>query len=187
MTTALQRWQPEVDAAVVVQALTDLHAVAWADFARFLAGWCPDHPKQHAYTQAQVAAALQQPFADGSTENDVFQSDQFEELPNGLAAPGLLTMITPQAEAMQQGAITRESKAAGGTAASEVVTVVDRTAQEIILKALALALTERYELAVLAEESADSGERLHHRAFWAIDPLDGTLFFVEGKSGYSGY
>jgi 3'(2'), 5'-bisphosphate nucleotidase/myo-inositol-1(or 4)-monophosphatase len=116
----------------------------------------------------------------------VFDQDQLNELVTGAmaAAREAGAYISSQAEAMQQGEIAREHKAAGGTPASEVVTVVDRTAQDMILAALA-PLTEQYSLAVLAEEAADSGERLQREAFWAIDPLDGTLFFVKGMPGYS--
>jgi hypothetical protein len=60
LTAALQRWQPDLDAQSVVQAWTALYEIAWADFARFLAGWCPEHPRQHAYTRDQVASALRQ-------------------------------------------------------------------------------------------------------------------------------
>ena len=42
-----------------------------------------------------------------------------------------------------------------------------------------------FDLALLSEERLDDKERLHKRYFWCIDPLDGTLPFIEAVPGYS--
>ncbi len=70
------------------------------------------------------------------------------------------------------------------SAASQVVTEVDRRSEEIILDHLRPTL-EPDRLGLLTEEQDDDGSRLSADHFWCIDPLDGTLPFVEGKAGYS--
>ena len=40
-------------------------------------------------------------------------------------------------------------------------------------------------IAILAEEEEDDKKRLELDYFWCIDPLDGTLPFIEGKAGYA--
>lgn len=73
-------------------------------------------------------------------------------------------------------------KAAGSSEASQVVTEVDRHSQELILEALRPSIIQ-YDLGLLAEESEDDGSRLEKDCFWCIDPLDGTLPFIEGRLG----
>ncbi|MDN2661861.1 inositol-1-monophosphatase [Psychromonas sp. 14N.309.X.WAT.B.A12] len=80
-------------------------------------------------------------------------------------------------------------KAAGSSQSSQVVTEVDFACQEIILDILDESL-EQYDLAVLSEENcseenAHLHSRLHKDYFWCIDPLDGTLPFIEGSTGYA--
>lgn len=75
-------------------------------------------------------------------------------------------------------------KASGTSEASQVVTKVDLLSQETILNYITPTL-ERYDLALLTEESEDDGSRLIKDYFWCIDPLDGTLAFIEGKKGYA--
>ena len=77
-----------------------------------------------------------------------------------------------------------ERKAGGGSRASQVVTETDRRSQEIILETLGETVP-RFSLGVLSEELEDDGGRLERDFFWSIDPLDGTLPFVEGRSGYA--
>jgi 3'(2'), 5'-bisphosphate nucleotidase/myo-inositol-1(or 4)-monophosphatase len=76
------------------------------------------------------------------------------------------------------------TKEGGFSLAAQVVTEVDHLSQEIILKVLR-PISNRYNLAILSEESPDDGERLQKVAFWCIDPLDGTLPFIESVPGYS--
>lgn len=75
-------------------------------------------------------------------------------------------------------------KEGGDSLASQLVTEVDFLSEKIILETLK-PTCEIYDLAVLAEESSDSGERFLKDYFWSIDPLDGTLPFTEGRSGFS--
>lgn len=77
-----------------------------------------------------------------------------------------------------------EHKVAGDSPASQVVTEIDRHSEDIILELLAPTI-ERFELGLLAEERDDDGGRLTADYFWCIDPLDGTLPFIEGSPGYA--
>ena len=78
--------------------------------------------------------------------------------------------------------LTKES--GGNTLASQVVTEVDLESQQLILEMLAES-REEFSLGLLTEESEDDSSRFDSEAFWCIDPLDGTLPFVEGAPGYS--
>ncbi|SVD65752.1 uncharacterized protein METZ01_LOCUS418606, partial [marine metagenome] len=60
-------------------------------------------------------------------------------------------------------------KEGGHTYASQVVTEVDRKAQDAILKVIESSC-EEFDLAVLTEESEDDRSRLDKDAFWCIDP-----------------
>lgn len=75
-------------------------------------------------------------------------------------------------------------KADRGSLASQVVTEIDRRSEDIILGTLTPTL-ERFELGLLTEERDDDRGRLNADAFWCIDPLDGTLPFIEGSPGYA--
>ena len=75
-------------------------------------------------------------------------------------------------------------KEGGGTYASQVVTEVDRKAQDAILQILGPSC-EEFDLAVLTEESEDDGSRFEKDFFWCIDPMDGTLPFIRKEPGYS--
>lgn len=72
----------------------------------------------------------------------------------------------------------------GDNLASQVLTEVDGQAQEIILEILAPTFDE-YDLALLTEESPDDGSRQEKDYFWCIDPIDGTLPFIEAVPGYA--
>ncbi|RKD92320.1 inositol monophosphatase family protein [Mangrovibacterium diazotrophicum] len=75
-------------------------------------------------------------------------------------------------------------KGTGDSLASDVVTEVDVMAQEIILGMLEK-VTKIYDLGTLGEESEDNRERFEKDYFWAIDPIDGTLPFINREHGYS--
>lgn len=77
-----------------------------------------------------------------------------------------------------------DTKAGKDTLAGQVVTEVDHLSQDVILKSLA-PTCKTYDLAVLTEESTDSGERLEKDYFWCIDPMDGTLSFINSTPGYA--
>lgn len=77
-----------------------------------------------------------------------------------------------------------KNKEGGDSLASQVVTEVDFLSQKSILYHLE-PLSMIYKLGLLAEESADNRSRLENDYFWSIDPLDGTLPFIESTPGYS--
>jgi fructose-1,6-bisphosphatase/inositol monophosphatase family enzyme len=79
--------------------------------------------------------------------------------------------------------ISYEKKETGESLAAQVVTVVDKQSQEIILKHLNPTL-EKYDLGLLAEESEDDLSRFKKDYFWSVDPMDGTLPFIESRPGY---
>ncbi len=72
----------------------------------------------------------------------------------------------------------------GTSLASQVVTEVDLLSQQIILDEL-LPTCKIYDLALLTEETPDDLGRLEKDYFWCIDPLDGTLPFIESVAGYA--
>lgn len=80
-------------------------------------------------------------------------------------------------------------KDVGSTAASQLVTAVDIRSEEIIRQHLQ-AISETLDIAFVGEESSlnvsnAAHERFEKPYFWCVDPLDGTLPFVEGRSGYA--
>jgi len=75
-------------------------------------------------------------------------------------------------------------KGTGDSLASDVVTEVDVMAQEIIVDMLKK-VTKIYDLGTLGEESEDNRQRFEKDYFWAIDPIDGTLPFINREHGYS--
>lgn len=81
-------------------------------------------------------------------------------------------------------AVAVQHKQGGDSPASQVVTEVDLLSEKTILKALQ-PTCEQYDLALLTEESADDKTRLTKGYFWCVDPMDGTLSFVESVPGYS--
>lgn len=76
---------------------------------------------------------------------------------------------------------TKEEK---DTEAAQVVTQIDIDSQNSILSTLRPTI-EQYNIGVLTEESSDDGSRFTKEYFWAIDPLDGTLPFIQKQHGYS--
>ena len=77
-----------------------------------------------------------------------------------------------------------EKKEGGNSYASQVVTKVDRACEEVILTQLLPTCTE-FDLALLTEETEDDGSRLKKDFFWCVDPMDGTLPFINKKPGFS--
>ena len=80
--------------------------------------------------------------------------------------------------------MTVQTKTGGSSRASQVVTEVDLLCQELILQTLSPTLAQ-YDLALLTEESTDDHSRFEKDYFWCIDPLDGTLPFIESTPGYA--
>jgi 3'(2'), 5'-bisphosphate nucleotidase/myo-inositol-1(or 4)-monophosphatase len=80
--------------------------------------------------------------------------------------------------------VSVQHKEGGVNLASKVVTEVDLRSEKAIIEILRLTC-EQYDLALLTEESADDRARLEKDYFWCVDPLDGTLSFIESNPGYS--
>jgi len=79
--------------------------------------------------------------------------------------------------------IKPQHKDVGSTKAAQVVTETDLKCQSAILKILQ-PLTNVFDLGILTEESPDDHSRFHKTAFWCIDPLDGTLPYIEKRPGF---
>lgn len=77
-----------------------------------------------------------------------------------------------------------QHKAGTDSLAAQVVTEIDRRSEDLILDRLTPTL-ERFDLGLLTEEREDDGGRLRFDHFWCIDPLDGTLPFIERTPGYA--
>lgn len=80
--------------------------------------------------------------------------------------------------------IAVEHKATGSSYATQVVTAVDKAAEKIIVQHL-LPTCTAYDLALLTEESEDNKQRFVKDYFWCIDPLDGTLAFIEKRPDFA--
>lgn len=156
----------QVDAEAVEKEWRTLYPLAWADFERFMTGWSPQHRKLTPYSDATTERAL----------NHIT-----EEL-----------LSAARKACLTAGKFIRENKdeplevASKGFAsrAADVVTQIDIKAQAIILDILKPTI-ERYDLGLLAEEGDQDDSRLHKHAFWTIDPLDGTQYFIDGQDGYA--
>ncbi len=77
-----------------------------------------------------------------------------------------------------------EQKQGGDSYASQVVTAVDRACETAILSHL-LPTCDEFDLALLSEETEDDGRRFEKDFFWCIDPMDGTLAFINKRPGFS--
>ncbi|MEM6805296.1 MAG: inositol monophosphatase family protein [Bacteroidota bacterium] len=77
-----------------------------------------------------------------------------------------------------------EKKQGGSSYASQVVTKVDRACEHVILSHLKPSC-EEYDIALLSEETEDDGSRFEKEYFWCIDPMDGTLAFINKRPGFS--
>jgi len=77
-----------------------------------------------------------------------------------------------------------QNKSGGTSLASQVFTEVDIASEQLIIETLNPSL-KQYDLALLSEETPDDRQRFEKDYFWCIDPLDGTLPFIEQQNGYS--
>lgn len=77
-----------------------------------------------------------------------------------------------------------EKKKGGSNYASQVVTAVDKECETVILSHLLPTCIE-FDLALLSEETEDDGSRFEQDFFWCIDPMDGTLSFINKQPGFS--
>ena len=86
--------------------------------------------------------------------------------------------------------LQRIFKDAGSSEASQLVTEVDIRSEEIIRQRLQ-EISKPLNIAFVGEESSinttsgNAHERFEKPYFWCVDPLDGTLPFSEGRSGYA--
>ena len=144
----------------------ELYPVCWADFQRFLLGWSPQHYKHNSYTNTTTAKVI-----------DTILNELLETATTACVEAGKYLL------SRWKSPIKTSSKGHDSLAA-DLVTDVDMKAQEMILKSLSTSIN-RYQLGVLTEESDDDKSRLEKQAFWAIDPLDGTRYFVQGESGFA--
>ena len=77
-----------------------------------------------------------------------------------------------------------EKKKGGNSYASQVVTAVDRECEKAIFSHL-LPTCRDFNIALLSEETEDDGSRFKKDFFWCIDPMDGTLAFINKQAGFS--
>ena len=97
-------------------------------------------------------------------------------------------------EKFDRHSLRRIFKDAGSSEASQIVTEVDIQSEEIIRQRLQK-ISEPLNIAFVGEESClsrfdktalgNAHERFEKPYFWCVDPLDGTLPFAEGRSGYA--
>lgn len=92
-------------------------------------------------------------------------------------------------QSVDKNEIQRQHKDSGSSAASQIVTVVDRQTERIIREALQPSC-DQWGIGFVGEESSSTSPqtisaRFTAPFFWCVDPLDGTLPFVEGKPGYA--
>ncbi len=155
-----------VDASALEAEWRSLYPVAWADFQRFMTGWSPGHRKLTDYSDTTTERAIEQVIDDlrNAAREACLAAGRF--------------IAANRDRPLEVGSKGSESRAA------DVVTEIDIEAQAIILEILEPTI-KRYDLGVLAEEGQQDNSRLQKHAFWTIDPLDGTQYFIEGTSGYS--
>ncbi|MCR9202033.1 MAG: hypothetical protein NXI04_25605 [Planctomycetaceae bacterium] len=77
-----------------------------------------------------------------------------------------------------------EHKSENSSLASQVVTEVDRRSEALMLQRLQPTL-DKFSIGLLTEEQPDNGGRFTSDYFWCIDPIDGTLPFIENTPGYA--
>ena len=100
-----------------------------------------------------------------------------------------VTLAANYINGVDRSMLTTHFKNSGSSLSAQVVTEVDITCQAIIIKQLQESC-DRFDIALLSEENCsdtviDKHKRLNKDYFWCIDPLDGTLPFIEGRDGYA--
>lgn len=175
LNLALSRCNPAIDKYEVELEWRSLFDIAWADFHRFMKGWSPGHWKVNSYSEILTQSVLKK-IANVLDEINLRELQCLAEA-TAIKAGALI-------EAEKQKGFTVKYKSSGISQASQVVTGIDETVQDYILDALSVSIN-KYDFGVLTEEKSDDGSRFEKEYFWCIDPLDGTLPFIEGRSGYS--
>jgi len=77
-----------------------------------------------------------------------------------------------------------EKKQGGTGYASQVVTAVDVACEKVIFSYLKPTCTA-FNIALLSEETEDDFSRFEKEFFWCVDPMDGTLAFINKQAGFS--
>ncbi len=80
--------------------------------------------------------------------------------------------------------ISVKQKKGENSLAAQVVTEVDLACEKVILSHL-LPTCKQFDLALLSEETEDDRSRFEKDFFWCIDPMDGTLPFINKEPGFS--
>lgn len=80
--------------------------------------------------------------------------------------------------------IVVNKKSDASSYAAQVVTEIDLKCEQIIRDHLRRSC-ETHALAILSEETIDDGGRFEKDYFWCVDPLDGTLAFINKEPGFS--
>ena len=172
----------------VVDEWSRLYAVAWADFYRFLAGWSPGHWKMHSYSRGQTDKALaawqRSAASDGEAHPTLVEvgltSDDLQRL--RARAADIVVDVGRMVRGRRPTQVRHKSDMP--SLASQVVTEVDVEAERLLLRRLRGLLASNVA-GVLTEERVDDGSRFTRPLFWCVDPLDGTLSYVEGGDGYA--
>lgn len=169
----------------------DLYAVAWADFHRFIKGWSPGHWKINSYSEQLTRSVISRLRASPSlSQHSPLSPQQLDEL-----CTIAIQAAKEAGEFIQQfdrSNLQWDFKQTGSSEASQVVTEVDIRSEAIIRERLS-AISKPLDIAFVGEESSPSRsgthpaapERLQKPYFWCVDPLDGTLPFVEGLPGFA--
>ncbi len=77
-----------------------------------------------------------------------------------------------------------QQKEGGNTLASQVVTALDLECEKVIRTYLE-PTCKALQLGILSEETEDNQSRFTNDYFWCVDPLDGTLAFINNHPGFS--
>lgn len=176
LADALAETGSPVDRVALEADWRSLYAVAWTDFSRFLQGWSPGHGKLHAYSARLEREVLASPGLTRPAPTAVDLGSLADLAVDAARAAGRIIAASRPARI--------DHKAGAASAASQVVTEVDHRSEAVILDHLAPTL-DRFDLGLLTEERDDDGGRRSASHFWCIDPLDGTLSFVEDRPGYA--
>jgi len=162
----------------IEQEWRGLYPFAWADFNRFLQGWSPNHWKLNHYTAQQTQLALNQLLITGI---EPYLPQLFDDVISIAKDAGAL--IEGYREKLKRGELKVNYKGLGASLAGEVVTEADVRSQELIESGL-FPLSEHLDITFVGEEGEDSSQRLNSAYTWLVDPIDGTLSFVENRAGY---
>ncbi len=168
-----------------------MYPLAWSDFYRFLKGWSPDHWKINAYSERlcdQTIQLLKQepPQPHHQEFRLILDLDRLLEaaVTAAMAAGDLI-------ERYRHETFTINYKGFSRSLAGDVVTEVDVKSQALIAQYL-VPISKQYDIAFIGEETSIDGcvNPSHQTRFesdysWLVDPIDGTLPFIDNEEGYS--